>query len=112
MSSTDSPSVALNNYLQDKGRLAALTWVDRSTGPRHAPEWESQCKLDGVVIATGRGMKMNLAHDAAAKVALAILIARETEGASASQETEETRGQESATGGDADAAAANSESAT
>ncbi|KAI0778652.1 hypothetical protein BD413DRAFT_114139 [Trametes elegans] len=82
MSSSKEPdgTVALNNYLQEKGRLALLSWVDESSGPRHAAEWTSQCKIDGETLASGKGPKRNLARDEAAKKALELL--KEREGAS------------------------------
>ncbi|KAI0043532.1 hypothetical protein FA95DRAFT_1609313 [Auriscalpium vulgare] len=68
-------TIALNNYLQAQGKLTLLSWVDTSSGPAHAPEWTSICKLDGQAVATGTGTHKNLARDAAATEALRILTA-------------------------------------
>ncbi|KAI0068024.1 hypothetical protein BV25DRAFT_1911054 [Artomyces pyxidatus] len=70
-------TIALNNYLQLKDKAASLSWQDTSSGPAHAPEWESVCKIDGVVIASGRGTHKHLARDVAATEALAILQAQD-----------------------------------
>lgn len=64
---------ALNNYLQALGKESSLVWLDSKEGPEHAPEWTSICKIDNEQIATGRGPQKNLARDAAARQALAIL---------------------------------------
>ncbi|TBU34439.1 hypothetical protein BD311DRAFT_746165 [Dichomitus squalens] len=76
MSSNDG-TVALNNYLQNKGRAAALHWEDTFTGPRHDGQWTSYCKINGEVIATGTGTQKNAARDAAAREALPILMAQD-----------------------------------
>ncbi|KAI0361114.1 hypothetical protein OH77DRAFT_1516128 [Trametes cingulata] len=81
MSSVDG-TVALNNYLQNKGQLASLTWQEETSGPRHAPMWKSHCKIGDEVVATGEGPKRTSARDAAATRALAILVARESQSAS------------------------------
>ncbi|KAI8981195.1 hypothetical protein BD414DRAFT_579272 [Trametes punicea] len=78
MSSTDG-TVALNNYLQQKGRLTSLSWEDKQTGPRHAAQWTSLCKIDGETMGTGEGSKLTTARDAAANEALAALLAKDRE---------------------------------
>lgn len=70
-------TIALNNYLQVKGKLASLSWYDTSSGPAHEPEWTSDCKIDGKVIASGTGTHKHLSRDAASEKALAILMAEE-----------------------------------
>ncbi|KAI0281662.1 hypothetical protein BGY98DRAFT_931986 [Russula aff. rugulosa BPL654] len=70
-------TIALNNYLQVKGRLASLSWYDTSSGPAHEPEWKSDCKIDGEVIASGKGTHKHLARDAAAEIALEKLMKEE-----------------------------------
>ncbi|KAI0660538.1 hypothetical protein C8Q70DRAFT_1053097 [Cubamyces menziesii] len=78
MATTDhenAGTVALNNYLQNKGRLTSLVWKDEQGGPRHAVVWTSRCMIDGEELGKGTGNKLNVARDAAANVALAALIA-------------------------------------
>ncbi|KAH9968692.1 hypothetical protein BC827DRAFT_1263195 [Russula dissimulans] len=77
-SDTATGTIALNNYLQAKGKLAALSWYDTSSGPAHEPEWTSDCKIDGEVIASGKGTHKHLARDAAADKALAILMSEDS----------------------------------
>ncbi|KAH9897937.1 hypothetical protein C8Q73DRAFT_788160 [Cubamyces lactineus] len=72
-------TVALNNYLQNKGRLTSLVWKDVQDGPRHAVVWTSSCTIDDEVLGTGTGNKLNVARDAAANAALAVLVARDEE---------------------------------
>ncbi|KAI0717141.1 hypothetical protein C8Q76DRAFT_617559, partial [Earliella scabrosa] len=60
--------------LESKNKASDLSWEDTFTGPRHAGEWTSSCKIEGQVIASGTGSKKNIARDAAAKEALPILI--------------------------------------
>ncbi|TFK94962.1 hypothetical protein K466DRAFT_593063 [Polyporus arcularius HHB13444] len=74
-------TVALNNYLQNIGKATSLSWEDKPTGPRHAVEWTSVCKIDGKNVASGNGPQKNIARDAAARAALAILNAEEAAGA-------------------------------
>ncbi|KAI0715083.1 hypothetical protein C8Q76DRAFT_446897 [Earliella scabrosa] len=74
--SNEGGAIALNNYLQAKNKAAELSWEDTFTGPRHAGEWTSSCKIDGQVIASGTGPQKNVARDAAAREALPILIAK------------------------------------
>ncbi|KAI9511729.1 hypothetical protein F5148DRAFT_226168 [Russula earlei] len=71
-------TIALNNYLQVKGKLASLSWYDTPSGPAHAPEWTSECKIDSVVIASGKGAQKHISRDAAAENALAILMSSES----------------------------------
>ncbi|KAH9982749.1 hypothetical protein BGW80DRAFT_1453574 [Lactifluus volemus] len=68
-------SIALNNFLQSKGKLSSLSWVDTSSGPAHEPEWTSVCKIDGNVISSGKGTHKHLSRDDAADQALVILTA-------------------------------------
>ncbi|RPD65038.1 hypothetical protein L226DRAFT_564733 [Lentinus tigrinus ALCF2SS1-7] len=63
--------------LQNKGNTSSLSWEDKYTGPRHAVEWTSTCKIDGKAVASGSGLQKNLARDAAAREALVILAAEE-----------------------------------
>ncbi|KAJ3989026.1 hypothetical protein F5890DRAFT_178982 [Lentinula detonsa] len=65
---------ALNNFLQKKNRLDALSWVDSTAGPSHSPQWTCVCKIDGEVVATGTGSQKHVARDIAANQALKILI--------------------------------------
>ncbi|KAJ3845552.1 hypothetical protein F5878DRAFT_2259 [Lentinula raphanica] len=65
---------ALNNFLQTKNRLDALSWVDSISGPSHAPQWTCVCKIDGEVVATGTGPQKHVARDMAANLALTKLI--------------------------------------
>ncbi|KAI0718890.1 hypothetical protein C8T65DRAFT_637263 [Cerioporus squamosus] len=81
MASNVDGTVALNNYLQDKGKASSLSWEDKPAGPRHAVEWTSICKIDGKVVASGNGLQKNAARDAAARAALAILTAEAEEAA-------------------------------
>ncbi|VDB86940.1 unnamed protein product [Peniophora sp. CBMAI 1063] len=66
-------TIALNNYLQGIGKLAALSWVDVTAGAQHSPTWTSTCKIDGRVIATGSGPLKHIARDEAADKAFEIL---------------------------------------
>ncbi|GBE77489.1 hypothetical protein BKA93DRAFT_822997 [Sparassis latifolia] len=66
-------TVALNNYLQSKNQHSLVSWVDTTSGPRHAPEWTSTCKFNGEVIGVGQGAQKHVARDAAAKAALEVL---------------------------------------
>ncbi|KAJ7897330.1 hypothetical protein B0H14DRAFT_401069 [Mycena olivaceomarginata] len=66
----DDGSAALNNYLQLKGQLAALSWQDSTSGPKSAPTWTCICKLYGEVRGTGTGHLKRTARDVAAKQAL------------------------------------------
>ncbi|PIL31513.1 hypothetical protein GSI_06215 [Ganoderma sinense ZZ0214-1] len=75
--STNDNNVALNNYLQNTGRLASLSWEDKSDGPRHGPVWTSYCKINDVVMGTGTGSQKNAARDAAAGQALLALKAQD-----------------------------------
>ncbi|KAI0334475.1 hypothetical protein GY45DRAFT_41410 [Cubamyces sp. BRFM 1775] len=70
-------TVALNNYLQNKGRLTSLVWKEEQEGPRHAVQWTSYCTIDNEVLGKGTGSKRNVARDAAANAALAVLLARD-----------------------------------
>ncbi|THV06578.1 hypothetical protein K435DRAFT_483745 [Dendrothele bispora CBS 962.96] len=73
----------LNNYLQAKGRLHSLSWLEANSGPRHAPTWTMTAKssllfffhkplklnhflVDGQVYAVGIAMQKNVARDIAA----------------------------------------------
>ncbi|KAF8273000.1 hypothetical protein EI94DRAFT_1795699 [Lactarius quietus] len=67
-------TIALNNFLQTKHRLASLSWNDTSSGLAHAPEWLSVCRIDGEDISSGTGTHKHLSRDAAADKALPILI--------------------------------------
>ncbi|KAI0830781.1 hypothetical protein BC628DRAFT_1416289 [Trametes gibbosa] len=93
--STESSIVALNNYLQKKGKQTSLVWHDMSAGERHAPAWTSECKVDYVVLGSGKGAKKTLSREAAAKKALVILISQDDEGEGIS--TDAATGSESAT---------------
>ncbi|KAJ7790781.1 hypothetical protein B0H14DRAFT_2535342 [Mycena olivaceomarginata] len=66
----DDGTVALNNYLQSKGQLAALSWQDSTSGPKSAPTWTCICKLCGEVRGTGTGYLKRTARDFTAKQAL------------------------------------------
>jgi len=70
-------TVALNNYLQTGGKLASLSWVDITTGPRDQPVWTSTCKIAGKIVAEGTGTHKHLARNAAATLALKSLEADE-----------------------------------
>ncbi|KAI0274923.1 hypothetical protein BC834DRAFT_850345 [Gloeopeniophorella convolvens] len=67
-------TIALNNFLQGRGKLTSLSWVDTQSGPAHAPEWNSVCKIDGQEVSSGTGTHKHLSRDAAADAALAILM--------------------------------------
>ncbi|KAI0673599.1 hypothetical protein C8Q78DRAFT_1076591 [Trametes maxima] len=75
MANNAGGTVALNNYLQEHGSLTSLSWEDNASGPRHAAEWTSNCKINGEVVATGTGNSKNTARDAAADAALLVLQA-------------------------------------
>ncbi|KAF8208422.1 hypothetical protein K438DRAFT_1573727, partial [Mycena galopus ATCC 62051] len=66
----DDRTVALNNYLQSKGQLAALSWEESTSGPKSAPTWTCICKISGQVRGRGTGSLKRTAKDAAAKQAL------------------------------------------
>ncbi|KAI9462287.1 hypothetical protein BJY52DRAFT_1185045 [Lactarius psammicola] len=66
-------TIALNNFLQARRKLASLSWLDTQSGPAHEPEWTSVCRIDGRDISSGTGTHKHLARDAAAERALAIL---------------------------------------
>ncbi|KAH9004169.1 hypothetical protein EDB86DRAFT_2141451 [Lactarius hatsudake] len=68
-------TIALNNFLQARRKLASLSWNDTTSGPAHAPEWLSVCKIDGTDISSGTGTHKHLSRDVAAERALAILTA-------------------------------------
>ncbi|SJL06416.1 uncharacterized protein ARMOST_09753 [Armillaria ostoyae] len=53
-------TVELNNYLQSKGMLASLSWIESISGPRYGPTWTCICKIDGQV----RGIAMASFHRA------------------------------------------------
>ncbi|KZT08620.1 uncharacterized protein LAESUDRAFT_811235 [Laetiporus sulphureus 93-53] len=72
--SSETGTVDLNNYLQSKELLSQLSWEESFTGPRHAPEWTSVCKLSGAVIGRGTGSSKHAARDMAAKAALEHLM--------------------------------------
>ncbi|KAH9858268.1 hypothetical protein C2E23DRAFT_174014 [Lenzites betulinus] len=111
--SQESPIVALNNYLQKKGKAAALHWHSRRTGKHHAPAWTSQCKVDNVVLASGTGANKTLSKEAAAAKALIILDKRdkeEDEAAAKALAIVDERVEEAE--GNTDAAATGSEPAT
>ncbi|KAI0304619.1 hypothetical protein BC826DRAFT_1100432 [Russula brevipes] len=72
-------TIALNNYLQKKGKLSSLSWYDASSGPAHEPEWTSDCKIDGKVIASGKGTHKHISRDIAADQTLAILMSEDSE---------------------------------
>ncbi|KAH9997798.1 hypothetical protein BJV74DRAFT_768211 [Russula compacta] len=78
ISSVATGTIALNNYLQAKGKLASLSWYDTSSGPAHEPEWTSDCKIDGKVIASGKSTHKHLSRDSAAEQALAILMSEDS----------------------------------
>ncbi|KAN0134994.1 hypothetical protein V8E53_007368, partial [Lactarius tabidus] len=59
--------------LQEKRRLASLSWYDTSSGPAHAPEWLSVCRIDSEDISSGTGTHKHLSRDDAAEKALVIL---------------------------------------
>ncbi|PBK98395.1 hypothetical protein ARMGADRAFT_575417 [Armillaria gallica] len=63
----------LNNYLQKQNRLAAVSWVESSSGPPNKPTWTMTCKIDGEARGTGTGAQKHVAKDAAADQALAYL---------------------------------------
>ncbi|KAI1794011.1 hypothetical protein LXA43DRAFT_999340 [Ganoderma leucocontextum] len=83
---TPDNNVALNNYLQNTGRLTALSWKDEFSGPRHDPVWTSICKINDVVMGTGAGSQKNAARDAAAGEALRALKAQDAEEAETAAE--------------------------
>ncbi|KAJ7204490.1 hypothetical protein GGX14DRAFT_460665 [Mycena pura] len=66
----ESGTVALNNYLQSKGLVAALSWQESLSGPKSAPTWTCVCKISGQVFGTGEGSLKRTARDIAAKQAL------------------------------------------
>ncbi|KAI0257276.1 hypothetical protein BJV78DRAFT_1277828 [Lactifluus subvellereus] len=68
-------TIALNNFLQSKGKRASLSWYDTSSGPAHEPEWTSVCKIDGEAISSGKGTHKHLSRDDAADQALVKLTA-------------------------------------
>ncbi|KAF5375261.1 hypothetical protein D9758_000531 [Tetrapyrgos nigripes] len=70
-------TAALNNYLQAKGQLHSLSWVEAFTGPRHAPTWTMTAKINGEVYATASAMHKNVARDIAATETLTKLRERE-----------------------------------
>ncbi|KAF8201071.1 hypothetical protein K438DRAFT_1821320 [Mycena galopus ATCC 62051] len=66
----DNGTVALNNYLQSKGQLAAMSWEESTSGPSGAPTWTCICKISGEVRGRGTGSLKRTARDVAAKQAL------------------------------------------
>ncbi|KAF9451369.1 hypothetical protein P691DRAFT_773147 [Macrolepiota fuliginosa MF-IS2] len=75
---SDTGQSGLNLYLQKRGRLTDLSWVDTSSGPRHEPQWTSICKIQGEPRGTGSGPKKRVARDIAANTALASLKEEES----------------------------------
>ncbi|EKM83995.1 hypothetical protein AGABI1DRAFT_117451 [Agaricus bisporus var. burnettii JB137-S8] len=69
----ESGQSALNNYLQKRGRLSDLSWIDIQEGLKHTPQWTSICKIQDVERATGTGTKKNIARDMAADAVLVLL---------------------------------------
>ncbi|KAJ4468558.1 hypothetical protein C8R41DRAFT_37520 [Lentinula lateritia] len=65
---------ALNNFLQSKNRLSALSWLNSTSGLSHAPQWNCICKIDGEVMGSGTGPQKHVAQDIAANQALKTLI--------------------------------------
>ncbi|KAJ7610973.1 hypothetical protein FB45DRAFT_761200, partial [Roridomyces roridus] len=63
-------TVALNNYLQSKGRVAALSWEDSASGSKSAPIWTCNCKISGEIMGTGTASMKKKARDVAANQAL------------------------------------------
>jgi len=63
-------TVLLNNYLQSTNQLAQLSWEESTSGPNHAPEWTSVCKIDGQEVGRGTGAKRHIARNMAAAAAL------------------------------------------
>ncbi|SJL06477.1 uncharacterized protein ARMOST_09816 [Armillaria ostoyae] len=63
----------LNNYLQGKNRLDAVSWVESRSGPPNDPTWTMTCKIDGEVRGIGTGSQKHVAKDAAANQVLAYL---------------------------------------
>ncbi|KAK0218669.1 hypothetical protein IW262DRAFT_1386790 [Armillaria fumosa] len=63
----------LNNYLQGKNRLDAVSWVEARSGPPNDPTWTMKCKIDGKVLGIGTGSQKHVAKDAASNQALASL---------------------------------------
>ncbi|KAK7465325.1 hypothetical protein VKT23_005304 [Stygiomarasmius scandens] len=59
-------TATLNNYLQAKGRLHSLSWLEANSGPRHSPTWTMTAKIDGQVYAVGTAKQKNVARDIAA----------------------------------------------
>ncbi|KAK0481502.1 hypothetical protein IW261DRAFT_1470989 [Armillaria novae-zelandiae] len=69
-------TVELNNYLQSKGMLASLSWIESISDPRYGPTWTCICKIDGQVRGIGTGAQKHVARDIAASQALNTLIER------------------------------------
>ncbi|KAJ4485624.1 hypothetical protein J3R30DRAFT_3283849, partial [Lentinula aciculospora] len=65
---------ALNNFLQRKNRLDALSWMESTSGPRHAIQWTCVCKINGEVFGIGTGAQKHVARDIAANQTLQTLI--------------------------------------
>ncbi|KIP11719.1 hypothetical protein PHLGIDRAFT_124620 [Phlebiopsis gigantea 11061_1 CR5-6] len=61
---------ALNQYLQSIGKAEALSWLDTTSGPAHAPQWTSTCKIENEAKGKGQGPQKHIARDIAAKEAL------------------------------------------
>ena len=71
------------------GRVAALSWIDSTSGPEHSPEWKSLCKskmpficfvprlidfaVSGKEYGVGTGTHKHLARGVAATLALEVL---------------------------------------
>lgn len=65
----------LNSYLQERGRVSSLSWVESWAGPPHAKTFTCICKIDGKAFGEGQGPKKHIAKDLAADAAWAVLIA-------------------------------------
>ncbi|EJD01554.1 uncharacterized protein FOMMEDRAFT_158706 [Fomitiporia mediterranea MF3/22] len=66
-----SGTVRLNNYLQSKGLPTAVSWVEVSKPPEHAPTWLCECKISGKSYGIGQGSTKQAARNVAAEKAMA-----------------------------------------
>ncbi|KAJ3855069.1 hypothetical protein EV368DRAFT_35486, partial [Lentinula lateritia] len=68
----------LVSVLQSKNRLSALSWLDSTSGPRHAPQWNCICKINGETKGKGESSTKAEAKNQASKNALEVLLQRES----------------------------------
>ncbi|KAK0502254.1 hypothetical protein EDD18DRAFT_684951 [Armillaria luteobubalina] len=73
MSTNESGTSGLNNYLQKQNKLDAVSWLESCSGPSNKPTWTMSCKINGEIRGTGTGFQKHVAKDAAADEALAYL---------------------------------------